>query len=268
MTTVQKIIKYLAMAFAIYLVVMIFGGLLSALGLFTVFFGGESVTDASEVYSVSQNISELKIEINAADFVIQSGDSFALTSNLKRLSVKENNGCLTVNEKFKLNVNYKNAKLVLTVPDKTVFDKVEIKTGAGKLVIDSLTAKEIDLDLGAGEAVIGKLNASEKSSVNGGAGKITIGSGTIKNLDLDIGVGEIYLTGKLTGESEINCGVGGAEITLNGGRENYCIEADKGIGNITVDGTDVKDGAVVGIGSDTVEIDGGIGSANIVFAES
>lgn len=268
MTTVQKIIKYLAMAFAIYLIVMIFGGIFSALGIFTVFFGGASVSDDATSYSVSQNISELSMEINAADLTIRQGDKLALESNLKRLKVNEQNGCLTVSESAKLNVNYKGASLILEVPENYIFDRVKIKTGAGRLTIDSLSSKELSLDLGAGEAVIGTLNASEKSSLNGGAGKITVNTGSLSNLDFDIGVGEVSLTSRLSGESEINCGVGNIKLTLIGGREDYCVEFDKGIGNATIDGTSVKDETVVGTGADVVEIDGGIGAVSVAFADS
>ena len=71
MTTFQKVINYLAMAFAIFLTVSIIGGILSMFGLFGGFFGGDAVTEDIKTYTVSSDIQILEVKINAADFTIQ-----------------------------------------------------------------------------------------------------------------------------------------------------------------------------------------------------
>ena len=96
MTTFQKVIKYLAMAFAIFLTVSIIGGLLSMFGLFGGFFGGDAVTEDIKTYSVSSDIQSLEVKINAADFTIKQGESFSVESNLKHLTVEDKNGVLTI----------------------------------------------------------------------------------------------------------------------------------------------------------------------------
>lgn len=268
MTTVQKIIKYLAMAFAIYLIVMIFGGIFAALGLTGFFFGDGSVGKDMKDYTVSQDISSLKMNINAADLTIKTGEKFVLTSNLERLKAENKDGCLTINENFKFNVNYKGASLVLEIPEDFVFDKAEITTGAGKLTVETLSAGEVMLKLGAGEAVVNNLTALFKSYIDGGAGKITVNSGSLANLDLDMGVGELCLTSRLSGECELDYGVGNASLTLLGGRDEYRIDFEKGLGEARIDGNSVNDETVVGVGQNLVEIDGGVGKANVIFAES
>ena len=89
MTTFQKVIKYLAMAFAIFLTVSIIGGLLSMFGLFGGFFGGDAVTEDIKTYAVSSDIQSLEVKINAADFTIKQGESFSVESNLKHITVED-----------------------------------------------------------------------------------------------------------------------------------------------------------------------------------
>ena len=76
MTTLQKVIKYLAIAFAIFLTVSIIGGILSAVGLFGGLFSSDSVLEEVKTYSVAKDIHNLDIEINAADLYIKEGDAF------------------------------------------------------------------------------------------------------------------------------------------------------------------------------------------------
>ena len=61
MTTFQKVIKYLAMAFALFLIVSIIGGILSMFGLFGGFFGGDAVTEDIKTYEVSSDIQSLEV---------------------------------------------------------------------------------------------------------------------------------------------------------------------------------------------------------------
>ena len=83
MTTLQKVIKYLAMAFAVFLAVSIIGGILGAVGLFGGLFDSDAVTEDVKTYAVSSDVSRLEVEINAADFTIKQGERFYVESNLK-----------------------------------------------------------------------------------------------------------------------------------------------------------------------------------------
>ena len=65
MTNFQKTVKYIAMAFAIFLTVSIIGGILSMFGLFGGFFGGDAVTEDIKTYAVSSDIQSLEVKINA-----------------------------------------------------------------------------------------------------------------------------------------------------------------------------------------------------------
>ena len=274
MTTLQKVIKYLALAFAIFLTVSIVGGILSAVGLLGSLFSDDDaewgdVIGETKTYTVSSEISDLNIQINAADFYIKEGNGFSVESNLKNLEVDEKNGCLTLKDLTKIKLNgsnaYENAVLTIWVPVGTVFDNVNIKTGAGRFTVDSLSAATIGFELGAGDVTISKLIAEKSTNIEGGAGRITISNGAIKDLALKMGMGQLNLTAALTGDSELELGVGESNITLLGSKDDYELDIEKGIGNITVDGKNVTDYGSSGNGANEVDIHGGVGAINVRF---
>ena len=268
MTNFQKTVKYIAMAFAIFLTVSIIGGILSMFGLFGGFFSGDAVTEDTKTYSVSSEIQSIEVKINAADFTIKQGESFSVESNLKHLTVEDKNGVLTIKETKKFANTYTGAVLTLYIPADTVFEKVNIITGAGRLTVDSLSASTMNFELGAGEVTIDTLVATSDIVIDGGAGKITVSGGTLHNLDLDMGVGQLNLTSALTGDSDFDLGVGESNITIIGNRDDYKLDIEKGIGNITVDGASISNIKEQGNGNNGIEVSGGIGAINLKFKES
>ena len=139
MTTFQKVIRYLAMALAIFLTVSIIGGILGAVGLFGGLFDDDAVLGDAKTYTVSGSITKLEVEINAADFTIKQAEAFSVESNLKHLTVKEENDVLKIEENKRLGITYNDAMLILYIPANTIFETVDITTGAGRLTADALS---------------------------------------------------------------------------------------------------------------------------------
>lgn len=271
MTTLQRVIKYCAMAFAIFLSVSIIGGICSALGMLSIFFDdNDNTTGEKKSYAISNEIKSLDIDIGAADLRVVIGKSFSLESNYKNLSVKEKNGTLKISKDNVFNwfgSSHKGASVVLTIPDGFTFDDVDISTGAGKTDIDVLSAVKADLELGAGETIIGCLNVHSRTQLECGAGKMAIQGGEMNDLSAEIGVGKLELTGKLTGSSNVDYGVGTAELNLLGSRDDYRIELDKGLGSATLDGKSMSDEGVYGNGKNRISVDGGVGRLRIQFED-
>ena len=268
MTSIQKVFKYLAMAFAIFLSVSIIGGICGALATATFIFGGNSVVGETQNYPVTDaDIKSISINVSAARLNIKTGDSFNIESNHQKLSVKVNKGCLEISEKDKF-IGLKSADIVIDVfiPQGFVFENARIETGAGKVTIDTVSAANLSLELGAGEAVIKSLNADKKAEIDGGAGKLTVNSGKLCNLEADLGVGEFDLTAALDGNININHGVGALKLNIEGAADDYTIELDKGLGKVTVGNQELSDGAVFGTGSNRIELDGGVGEIKVNFA--
>ncbi len=223
------------------------------------------VLDDVRAYEINSAIHSLDICINAADFKIENGEEFFVESNLKYLSVSEKDGVLTIVDEAKNNSDYSNAKLTIYVPDGTVFEDVEIKTGAVKLTVNTLFANSLKLKLGAGDVRFECLNASSDADIKGGAGKITIDSGTINNLTLKMGSGKLNLTAAVLGVCNLKFGVGESNLTLLGSKDDYKVDIEKGLGNITVDGKTVTDFGSSGNSQNHLEIEGGVGAINLKF---
>ena len=267
MTTLQKVIKYLAIAFAIFLTVTIIGGILSAVGLFGGLFAWDTATEDMKTYTVESEIHNLKILINAADLYIKEADDFSVESNLKYLKVEEKGDALIIEETKKFGGTYSDAVLTIYVPAGVVFDNTDLTTGAGRLTIEHLSSGTLNFVLGAGDVSINSLVATTSADIQGGAGRITIAGGALKDLDLEMGVGQLNLTSALTGDCELDAGVGELNITLIGIQDDYTIEIEKGIGSITVDGQSASNNESFGNGMSEVEIHGGIGAINVNFKE-
>lgn len=266
MTTWQKAIKYVAMAFAVLLIVSIVGNALRLVASFTLLFGNNNTTKDLENLTFGGAAENLVVEVNAADFEIKSGEAFGIETNNKNIIVREKSGTLIITEKKRLWSGItKGSQLVITLPDDLVLNKADIKTGAGKLNIEELAADKLNLELGAGEVNIKSLTALEKSEIQGGAGKITISDGELTELDFEMGIGELNLTTKLQQDCEINAGISDANITLLGSDKDYCIEIEKGIGKALVDGEEMRNGNIYGTGRTEVEISGGIGEIKVDF---
>lgn len=268
MTTLQKVIKYLAIAFAIFLTVSILGGVLGAVGLFGGLFSGDAVLEEMKTYSVGAEVHNLDIEINAADLYIKEGKAFSVESNLKHLKVEEKGGLLTIQETKILSGTYNGAVLTVYIPAGTVFDNVNFTTGAGRLTVGSLAAGTLDFELGAGDVSIDTLIATKSADIEGGAGRITISGGSLEDLELEMGVGQLNLTSALTGNCKMELGVGESNLTLIGNKNDYKLDLEKGLGSISVDGKAVSDFGSSGSGTNKVEINGGIGAINVRFAEA
>ena len=271
MTTLQRIIRYLAIALAVCLVVSIVGGILSVIGLAVGWFDSDMVLDEEKQYTVSGEVANLQIEIHAATLSIVQGDfqqdKILVRSNLANLEVREEDGTLYLTNTAKYPVSYEGATLTLEIPSSAMFQNVKIETGAGKLEVFALFVQTLELDFGASDVTFDSLSVSDYANFEGGVGNVCIRDGHLTDLSLDIAVGSLELCATLEGNCEINCAVGDAELVLLGTKDDYCIDVNKGVGTVTVDGEKLGDGDRRGSGATTLLIDTGVGSASVEFEE-
>ncbi len=275
MTSVQKVIKYAAMAFAIFLVVNIISAII--IGLYTLgnVFGLVNSTknaiteDLKVISNETTKISTLKIELGFTNLHIKTGERFKVETNNSNISYKENNGSVVIKENnFKwlsFNHNTESSLIVYLPEDMIALDEVEIENGAGTVNIDSLKTQGLYLEVGAGEVKIKNVNVSKELKLDGGAGKTELENSEVNNLDANLGVGEFIYNGLLTGNTDIDSGIGNIRIDLTDDNKNYTIDIDKGLGNVTLDGKNIETNRVHGTGNNHIKIDGGVGNINIDF---
>lgn len=264
MTGAQKIIKYCAMALAVLLIVNIFSGIMKILAGIAILIEGSTAGDWKS-YVVSEAVTELDIQVDAAELIISNGENWLVSSNNEHLSVRQRGGKLTVKENGGIFAPSEGVTLEITVPAQSELDTAAIIAGAGRVRIEALAADDLRLNFGAGDVSIGTLLADRQAVIEGGAGKIEIENGTLRDLDLDMGMGELQLTSALLGACSFDMGVGAADIELVGSQESYRIEYTSGIGRTTVNGVELPREGTYGFGENELEISGGIGDIAIRF---
>ena len=271
MNVIQKVIKYLAIALAAFIIMNIVSVVLSVLYGLSWISGAvkdaEIIESQEEIYSTIGNadITTLKIELNASKLEIKNGEMLRVETNNLNVKCNQEGSQLIIKDKTKnwFSKRSDESQIILYMPANMLWDSVKIDTGAGELNIEELATRNFDFDMGAGKVVIKELNVSNKAEIDGGAGKIEILSGAMNNLKLNAGVGEFTLNSKLTGRNDVNAGVGKINFNLIDGTENYKIKVNKGIGSITIDGKETTDGNEYGNGETYIDIDGGVGSIEI-----
>lgn len=279
MTTAQKVIKYLAIAFAIFLILNIISGILWAIFGVSFIFGLQNwenneirehsvITnyEYSDIDTLNREIETLDIDIKFNSLIIKTGAEFKVEGDSNHIKCRQDNKTIHIEETnhhwFQKN---NSGEIIIYIPENLEFEKVKISTGAGKIDIEKLETKRLSLEIGAGETQIRELDVKDKADINGGAGRVTILSGIINDLDLDMGVGKVELNAKLTGSTDIEAGIGELDVNINAPKEDYKIKASKGIGSITIDKEGISDDTIYGNGENYIKIDGGIGSIKIKF---
>lgn len=266
MNTTQKVIKYLAIAFAITLIISIFMGIYHTIGAIggTITHGNSG--DGLNINNYPNTSNILSIDIGASQLRIVEGTSLKVETNNKYITSTQDHNKLSVVERSHSIFNKKaKEEVIVYVPKNIIFDKVYISNGAGTIYIENITTQELELELGAGELTIDQITSYNNTDIDGGVGEANLNNAKLHNLDLDMGVGEFTLTGSISGKSEIDAGVGELNINLIDNKDNYRIYTETGIGSIRIDGSPVKDESTYGMGNNKIDIDGGVGSINIRF---
>lgn len=274
MTSEQKTIKNLAIALAWVLVIMIIVSAVSAvtgiLGLLSLLDRKDTVI-SGELVSAQfdpDEIDSLSIDLRATEFEIVTGDTLKVDTTNNRISVRQSGKKLIIEEREqKLFEDNEATKTTVYLPADKEFKELELDTGAGSVTVEKISVEKLELDLGAGEVVINEMTVSGSADIDGGVGRFELRGGSISDLDLDLGVGKTEISASLTGRADIDTGIGNFDLELIGNRDDYKIQANKGLGSFSIDGTSVTDGQTIGNGTNIIQIDTGIGSANVTFAE-
>lgn len=266
MSDTQKVIKYVAIAFASLLVFSILSSIMYFILSFGHFFNDDNdVTKNLEGLDITGDVAVLDIDVSDVSVIIEQGDTLSAETNSDKVKVKQEGNKLFITQKnknwFK---EHEDTKLIIYVPNNFTFDGVSIVSGAGKVDIDELSTNKLYLELGAGKIDINNLIVLDDAKIDNGAGKLIISDGKINDLNLDMGVGKVDLTSSIIGDSIIDSGVGSITLNLIGTLDDYSISFDKGLGSSTIDGDKMKDGTY-GEGSNSIDIDGGVGSIDINF---
>lgn len=275
MTTTQKIIKYLAIAFALFLVISIFSIIfgLSREIISSINSDKKDSKLLEEYTTISNNVNNIesfKIDISNDDIEIKEGEKFEVKTNDPDVKFYHENSKVKIKTDKTFSWHLSNSSrgtIIIYLPNEFNISELELNLGAGKIDIDKIFVEILLMDLGAGTMTAKEINVYEKATINGGAGNINIYSGTINNLNLKLGAGNASIESDLTGSNTLTTGVGKLNLGLSQSKDNYKFDISKGLGNIILNDFDVSEDILIGDGETKIKISGAVGNIIINTAE-
>ena len=275
MTTTQKIIKYLAIAFALYLVISIFSIIfgLSREIISSINNDKKESKLLEEYTTISNNVNNIesfKIDISNDDIEIKEGEKFEVKTNDPDVKFYHENSIVKIKSDKTFSWHLSNSSrgtIIIYLPNEFNISELDLNLGAGKIDINKIFVETLLMDLGAGTMTAKEINVYEKATINGGAGNINIYSGTINNLNLKLGAGNASIQSDLTGSNTLTTGVGKLHLGLSRSKDNYKFDISKGLGNIILNDFDVSEDILIGDGETKIKISGAVGNIIINTAE-
>ena len=138
MTNSQKIIKYFAIAFAIFLIYTISSAIITSAGIIIKSFDkkpNEEISELKEIYS-SDKINSLDIDLHATNLIIKIDEKVSIQTNNNYIKVKEELGVLKIEEDDNISTNKIISKLLKDT-------NIELDyVGLGKEALDKIRSKE------------------------------------------------------------------------------------------------------------------------------
>ena len=280
MSTAQKVIKYLAIAFGIFLSVTIISAIVMGVLTFTnIFVSDDSVdsndkdinlTDYYEKEFDKEDVEKLNVEVDVSKFSILKGDKLKIEAsnayNTFNSYVEDN--VLVISENIDLDNKFfkstKTSNITLYIPEDFKFDSVTINSGVGNIDVDNIKTDKLDVTFGTGNFEASNITANE-TKFKGGVGELNITESNLGKLDFKAGVGDSKVETELSSGSKIESGVGNVTLTLLDEKENYYFDIEAGLGNIILDAQKVKNGTYGDKEAKDVDIKGGIGNIKIKF---
>lgn len=277
MSEFQKVLKYFAIAFAIFLAVSIIGGMITAiLALAGIFTGGSSM-ETIGINQSFENVKSITIEHGIGTLTVKEGDGInveVVGENVSENIVVEKNFSGNLNIRYKSNffqwfniksMEVNNTKLTVYLPKGFIAENIHINAGAGNVNFENIKTEKFEMDGGAGN-IRGENMVASEVKIDGGVGDIDLKDVDFTDTNIDSGVGNIRLDGYLSGRNKINCGVGEVDLNLKGSTDDYNIEVDKGLGNIYINGEKYSDVNWNNMTApNELDIDGGVGNISINF---
>lgn len=275
MTTTQKIIKYLAIAFALFLVISIFSIIfgLSREIISSINSDKKDSKLLEEYTTISNNVNNIesfKIDISNDDIEIKEGEKFEVKTNDPDVKFYHENSKVKIKTDKTFSWHLSNSSrgtIIIYLPNEFNISELNLNLGAGKIDIDKIFVETLLMDLGAGTMTAKEINVYEKATINGGAGNINIYSGTINNLNLKLGAGNASIESDLTGSNTLTTGVGKLNLGLSRSKDNYKFDISKGLGNIILNDFDISEDILIGDGETKIKISGAVGNIIINTAE-
>lgn len=264
MNGLQKGVKIFALVLAGIIIFSILSGITYGISfLFRSDFSSHQTIDFEKTF---ENVENIEIDVRASSIFITTGEDFTVKGYdvSDHIQVNQKGTILKIEEDSFGWFQFYDGQIEITIPEDTILENFDISAGAGKIKIEGISSSKADFQQGAGLFCI-ENSTFQDIHMEGGAGKIEVKNSQFHDLELEAGVGEVQFNGLLTGNNEISCGVGRVSLMIEGSQEDYRLQLEKGLGSIHVDGESISSDTVLGRGSNTIAIEGGVGSIEVNF---
>ena len=112
--------------------------------------------------------------------------------------------------------------------------EMKVDLGAGLVTTDGCWGEEISVAVGAGELLADRITAG-KADFEIGAGHMSIGELSVSGeMDLDVSMGAAEVAGAISGDLEVECGMGEIVMSLAGSEDDHSYYVECGMGNVVV----------------------------------
>lgn len=273
MNGVQKVIKYCAMAFAIFLAVTILGTIVSVvLGVTTGVAGVNFLMDGdkerinlSEEYTLEEakelGITDILVDCSA-EIVVKPGAVLAIEAEnvTEDYEIRQNNGKFSiVQDKPQIKIGFwfdtvtERETVVVTIPEGLATEQVKVLSGSGEVRVTGVEAENLTVDSGSGKVTAENVKA-KRLYVDSGSGRVTIAGAVMDETELNSGSGGITVDNSKLGKLHLNSGSGTVRMENVDSEE---AEVDSGSGTVSYEG--VLNGTCefeTGSGSLTLRLDG------------
>ena len=282
MSSFQKTIKYIAIAFAVFLSITIISGIVSAgSAIFSVISGGVHFTEkeTTDFDKTFTGVTGLDIDNSTGRLTIKKGDAFRVEAEgvSKDFSAEiQRDGTLRITDNdrdmnflwFNFNsYNSPNSRVTIYLPSDFIAEDTKIDTGAGTVTIENLQTERLRISAGAGNITGMNIDADDVK-IEGGVGAVKLDNVNFTDADIECGVGNLKLQGIFLGDTKVDCGVGEVELDLIGNEQDYDLDIDSGVGNIRLNGEKVSGEFRTNHNAqNSIRIDGGVGNVKIDFEQ-
>lgn len=299
MNLFERIVKYMAVAFAVMLsfgiITGILTGVLAAVGMLSedVPFIRTGTTERVDFVKEFSGVKSLKIDVSSERVEIREGDAFRVTATHvpKHCLVEMQHQTLVVESESEAWItvlfwdkeHQAESHILIEVPTGFMADTVQLDHGAGAFSVEKLDTKKLMIETGSGSFIAKHVSAKE-TELDTHSGNVTIedsalgelqldtGSGlvrlsriTAQDIELESGSGSLSIEGTLTGNCSLETGSGRVDVLLYGDRSDYRIVSEIGSGGFWVEGNRVKEDHIDISAKHTLEFDTGSGRVSVEF---
>lgn len=217
------------------------------------------IKDGETVSVLASYIKELDLELGASTLYLQESADDQIYIHVDGNRLKHyylvDGSTLRIKNTGRTKITGKSDKVCLQLPKDFVFDEADvtlgaslmeggalragdlsIEVGAGTCSLDEISGNEVSLDVGAGEIKTKLLDAAQLK-LNVGAGGFHLkGVSVTRELDLELGMGNAEIDGTVTGNMNVDCGMGNVTMRLTGSEDDHAYEVDCGMGSVEIGG--------------------------------